>query len=117
MKHSNHPLPNPAIKHFWLRKLPLQGQLVQQAQCMHCEIPATPRVTGEGVKARIILRFVRRNKTHNINSDQPLSSHTIYYPAPTPQSDSANATTMPHQSDWLTFQPGSHHAVNARQAQ
>gem|GEM_PF-4919572 len=45
--------PNPAIKHFWLRKLPpLQGQLVPQAQCMHCETPATPRATGEGAKTQ-----------------------------------------------------------------
>jgi|GEM_PF-3639546 len=54
------PLPSPAIKHFWLRKLPLQGQLVPQAQCMHCETPATPRVTGEGAAARF-METIRSN--------------------------------------------------------
>jgi|GEM_PF-6686114 len=48
------PLPSLAIKLFGLRKLPLQGQFVPQAQCMHCETPATPRVTGEGAAPRFM---------------------------------------------------------------
>jgi hypothetical protein len=56
--HDLPPSPPPTLqKPFGLRKLPLQGQFVPQAQCMHCETPATPHKweRGENLPARQVL--------------------------------------------------------------